>query len=213
MRRLATMFLLIVTFGMVFAGAVSAQEVTTTVIDEDGNPATTVCNGDSVTIDIVAENTGTTNITEPYVNLSVLKNSSLVIDPTTAVMTYTFTNGSTITYTNSATNPILYWSDYWQFWWWNILWVVPSMQPGESATLDVNALVKETGKITVTSNFYQFPFVLQDSSTYTFTSVPCHNCHPQQQRTVPMQNTGAPITVAMLGLLGIIGGTIYSRLR
>ncbi|HSP87611.1 MAG TPA: hypothetical protein VLN45_05725, partial [Ignavibacteriaceae bacterium] len=31
--------------------------------------------------------------------------------------------------------------------------------------------------------------------------------------TVPMQNTGAPLALAAIGLLGILGGTIYSRRR
>jgi hypothetical protein len=222
MRKLATIFLLIVTFGMVFAGAVSAQEtagtVTTTVIDENGNPVTTVCNGDTVTIDVLANNTGDTDINWPFVNVTILKNSSLAVDPTTAVMTWFYDDGTSDTYTNNAANPFFYWSDAWQSWIWYIGWAVDdnTMYPDEYAQLDVIAQVKETGAITVFSEFYNQPGAQQtllDSDSYTFLSVPCHHCHPHQQGTVPMQNTGAPIAAAMLGIISIIGGTIYGKLR
>ncbi|MCE5213568.1 MAG: Ig-like domain-containing protein [Methanobacterium sp.] len=46
------------------------------------------------------------------------------------------------------------------------------------------------------------------------------NQHPQQYQpypvnasTVSMPSTGSPLAALMLGLLGIMGGTIYSRLR
>lgn len=218
MRKIATIFLLIVAFGMVFSGVVSAQEVTTTVIDENGNPATTVCNGDTVIIDVVANNTGDTNLNWPFVNVTVLKNSSLAVDPATAVMTWFYNDGTSDTYINNASNPFFYWSDAWGSWIWYIGWAVDdnAMYPGEYATLDVAALVKETGAITVNSELFNQPpgprQISLDSDSYTFLSVPCRHCHPYGE-TVPMQNTGAPIAAAIMGLVGIIGGTVYGKLR
>ncbi|MCE5213378.1 MAG: hypothetical protein LLF83_01485 [Methanobacterium sp.] len=213
MRKIATIFLLIVAFGMVFSGVVSAQEVTTTVIDENGNPATTVCNGDTVTIDVVANNTDDITLEDPFVNITALKNSSLVVNPTTAIMYY---NG--IPYTNDPNDPFFWWEPDWGWVWW-IGWAVDdnAMYPGETAILDVTALVKETGAIKVTSDFYAWPEqvedpILLDSDSYTFQSVPCRHCHPHGA-TVPMQATGAPLAVAALGLLSIIGGAVYGKLR
>jgi hypothetical protein len=216
MRKLATMFLLIVTLGMVFAGAASAQEVTTTVLDENGNPVDVTCPGDVVVVDVVANNTGDTNIDDPWVNLTVLKNSSLAVDPTTAVMTIDWGDGTTDTYTNDVYDFFFWWEDG-QTWVWDIGAIedlAGYLAPGESAQLDVAALVKETGAITVTSEFYTYypedEPILLDTDSYTFLSVPCHHCHGA---TVPMQNTGAPLAALALGMLSIIGGAVYGKLR
>jgi len=35
---------------------------------------------------------------------------------------------------------------------------------------------------------------------------------PVNGQTVPMQNTGSPLTLAVLALLGIVGGSLYSKI-
>jgi len=81
----------------------------------------------------------------------------------------------------------------------------------------VPAMVTDVGPITVDAGLWTLegPFpeglVLLDTDSYTFLSVPCPP--PVSGATVPMQATGSPLAVAALGLLSIIGGAVYGKIR
>jgi inhibitor of cysteine peptidase len=74
----------------------------------------------------------------------------------------------------------------------------------------------QAGQTMITFN-YQF---LNDEPVQTERYIiqinPQHDDTPEHSinpAAIPMQNTGTPVTAAILGLLGIIGGTIYSKLK
>lgn len=214
MRKQAAFIVILLTFGLLFAGAVSAQEPATVdvaVTDDTGTPVDVVCKGDNVTLEVNAS-ANDEYVTSPDVEIIVSPDTGLVFDADNAVM---FFNG--IAYLNDPEDPFFYWSDTYQAWEWWIGWV-DDMYPDDEAQLFVPAKVTDTGKITVVGDFYTYDYqtedwVLMTYGQYSFYSVPCHHCHPCHGATVPMQATGTPIALAALGLLGIIGGTLYGRLR
>lgn len=213
MRKLATILVLMITFSMVFAGAVSAQDVETVVLDENGDPVDIACPGEEVTV--AADVTTETDLWGPIVEITVDPETGLEIDPTTAVMIY---NG--VTYTNED-GDWFYWDDYLQSWNWLVAWYQPGYTtiPGDEAELFVSALVTDLGPINVDAvllgidneTMERIPL---DEDNYEFLSVPCRHCHGHGHgETVPMQATGSPLAVAALGLFSIIGGALYGKLR
>ncbi len=212
MRKLATVFLLMITFGMVFAGAVSAQEPTTVdviVVDENGDPVDVTCQGTDVAV-IIDVSTEVT-LYDPFVNVTVDPETGLEFDPEEAIM---FFNG--VEYTNENLD-FFYWGESWQSWIWWIGWV-DNMDPNDVASFIVPAKVTALGPITVNGDLCAADpqlqeYVVINNDYYTFLSVPCRPPHPVNGATVPMQNTGSPLAVAALGLLGIIGGAVYGKLK
>jgi hypothetical protein len=215
MRKLATMFIILVSFGLLFAGAVSAQEPATVdvaVTDENGVPVDVTCVGDEVVLE--ANASSETTLPDPAVIITVDPETGLAFDDANAVMIF---NG--ITYANDPNDPFFYPSEMFPgSWTWWIGWV-DDMDPNDFAQLYVPALVTDIGEITVTGDLYIWPEQVEDpifvtSDDYTFLSVPCH-CHGPcaSGATVPMQNTGTPLAALALGMLSIIGGAVYGKLR
>ncbi|GAB6056555.1 hypothetical protein JCM15415_18710 [Methanobacterium movens] len=221
MRKIATIFMLMVTLSVVFAGAVSAQDVNVVVIDENDELVEEACVGDEVTVAVLAENTGNETIDNALVTLQEDPENSLrwwsedYIDVLDAVA---FFNG--VRYENTAANPFYFYDldlDAYVFW---IGWNGP-MFPGDVAELYVPAWVMSTGEITVNAILWDwegYPFepnpegpIFLDEDSYTFMGVACPV--PIDAATVPMQKTGTPLALALVGLLGIIGGTIYGKFR
>ena len=81
MRKKSTMFLLVISLGLLFSGAVSAQEdsgtVNVTVTDENGDNVTQATEGDEVNVNVVAENTGDEDLEVPYVVVNTEPESDL----------------------------------------------------------------------------------------------------------------------------------------
>lgn len=199
-----------ITFGMVFAGAVSAQEPTTVdvaVVDENGDPVDVTCLGSDVVV--VIDATTEVDLLDPFVNVTVDPETGLELDPEEAIMLF---NG--VEYTNENLD-FFYWSDSWQSWVWWIGWV-DDMDPNDVASFIVPAKVTALEPITVNGDLCMADpqleqYVVINTDSYTFLSVPCRPpCHGA---TVPMQATGSPLAVAALGLLTIIGGAVYGKLK
>ena len=210
MRKLATLFVLMITFSMVFAGAVSAQDVETEVLDENGDPVDIACPGEEVVV--TADVATDTYLWNPDVEITVDPETGLEFVPEEAVMIF---NG--VIYENDPNDPFFYWSDTYQAWEWWIGWV-DSMDDNDYAQLFIPAIVTDIGPITVDASLWdQDPqteewFFLEEDS-YTFLSVPCPPPCPVNGATVSMQATGSPLAVAALGLLSIIGGAVYGKIR
>jgi hypothetical protein len=213
MRKIATILLLIVSIGFVFAGAVSAQEPATvdvTVVDDNGDPAVVTNPGDDVGIDVLVQ-ANDEEVVNPYVNITVDPEDSLILDPENAAMTIDGVNW--IYNDDPIFGGFFYWNAMDEQW----VWVISqfgTMDPGDATELFIPAVVATTGEITVNADLIggneQRQFVILDSDSYTFLSV---EPIPVRGATVPMQNTGAPLAALALGMLSIIGGAVYGKLR
>lgn len=216
MRKLILLPLLIFFCSVIFAGAVSAQQdanVTVTVVDQNDDPVVVACPDDNVTADVVVEANDRT-MRLPFVQVMVDPDTGLNFIPQDAMMW-----DGTQFVQNNLLDPFFYWDPLAQAWIWNIEKVYGEMLPGDFTELLAPATVSDTGDITVDTvlfdNLERPTFIDEDS--YTFLSIPCEpNVAGEPQAnaaTVPMQNTGAPIALAVLALLSIIGGITYGKLR
>lgn len=225
MRKLASIFVILISFSLVFAGAVSAQEddsspsVDVVVTDENGDPVDVASPGDNVTVGVTAKSG--LNTANPAVVLYINPKTSLEFDQKNVVM---FFGGKE--YKNDPLDPYFSFegfdSNNQAVYVWDIGSVIGDFHPGQQAQLLAPAIVKETGMITVTTDFFERSTEIQDprlldSDNYTFQSVENEATNNGKvtvnSETVPMQNTGVPLALAVLSLLSIIGGTIYSKIR
>jgi hypothetical protein len=214
MRKQAAFLVIMLTFGLVFAGAVSAQDeeptIDVVVVDENG-PVDVACPGDEVAVVVNASaNDDTVELPAAFINVD--PETGLTFEVDDVVMMFL---GEIYENDDPDKGDFFYWSDYYETWLWDISDITKNyLYPNEEAMLLIPAIVDDCGPITVTADFMAWPRVDPEPSviaedSYTFMSGPCHNCHGK----VPMQNTGTPVALAALGLLGIIGGTVYGRLR
>lgn len=206
MRKPVALLVVMLTFGLLFAGSVSAQDVEVAVINEDGSPVDVTSPGDEVAVEINAS-ANESVLEDPMVNITVDPESGLTFEPEKAVM---FFNGEE--FLNDLADPFFYWCDECLAWHWWLGWYDGWMYPDDEAMLIAPAMVTDCGPITVNADFLEWPEqypepILLDSDSYTFLSVCCHG------PCVPMQETGAPLALAALGLLGIIGGAIYGKIN
>lgn len=115
---------------------------------------------------------------------------------------------------NYPSNAFFFWWTTGQAWVWDISWVMGTLQPGETPELIAPGIVNKTGPITVYADLYGgYPVETEpffyDSDNYTFYGVPATS----RNGTVPMQETGSPVGMALLGILSILGGAAYSKFR
>ena len=216
MRKQAAFLVVMLTLGLVFAGAVSAQDeeptIDVAVMDENLDNVTEACVGDEVTVGVMASANEET-IEDPMALIRIDPESGLTLDAANAVM---WTGTQWIN--NVYNNEFLFWSEADGAWMWGIFGM--NMEPGDVRILLVPAVVTDKGPITVTADLYENEDQYREweaSGEYEFWGVPCgpcHHCHGGPcHGKVPMQNTGTPLALAALGLLGVIGGTVYSRIR
>lgn len=228
MGKITIMVLLLVSFGLVFAGTVSAESpyVEVTVLDDDDSPVTTVAPDDNVNVGAYV-NAGDTGLTQPYVEIEVDPEDGLDLDEANAKMT---TDGTTWI-KNADPTTFFFWYEPDQVWVWDIHTVTGNMALDKSTELSVPSIVTATGEITVFTDLYEHGtqedvWVTDDSytfrsvapastptSTSTSTSTSQKGISPVDATTVPLQNTGTPITAAIIGIVIVIGGTICSRLE
>lgn len=222
MRKLVTIFLLMVAFGLIFAGAVSAQEtednpsVDVMVTDTNGDPVTVTSPNDEVSVGVNVKSG--LNTANPAVVIYVNPVTGLKFSSDDVKMYF---GGKE--YKNDPNDPFFSYEGFDQgksVWVWDIGHVIGDMHPGQEAQLIAPAIVTGTGEINISTDFYQRsdenpePELLA-SDSYAFLST---NTTPTPTpiingETVPMQNTGAPLAMMALGLLGVIGGTIYGKIR
>ncbi|MDD1775661.1 MAG: hypothetical protein LUQ24_09045 [Methanobacterium sp.] len=211
MRKLATLSLLLLSFSLVFIGAVAAApEVDVEVDDENGDPVTVTSPGDEV--NVTANATTDEYLEDPAVLISVDPDTGLTFDADKAVMNF---DGDI--YQNDPEDPFFFWSDDFQGWIWWIGWVYGDQLAGEVVQLSVPAIVSDVGDITVDADYMEWPEqsefpIFLDSDSFTFLSVGTDPVSVSGE-TVPMQDTGVPFAAAALGLLSIIGGTLYGKFR
>lgn len=211
MRKLATLSLLLLSFSLVFVGAVAAApEVDVEVDDENGNPVTETSPGDEVNVTTNA--TTDEYLNDPAVLITVDPESGLTFENDKAVMNF---DGDV--YQNDPNDPFFYWSDDYQAWIWWIGWLYGDQLAGEEASLSVPAKVSDVGKITVNADYMKWDEQLDEpvlvaTDSFTFLSVEAEPVSVSGQ-TVPMQDTGVPVAAAALGLISIIGGAVYGKFR
>lgn len=213
MRKLMALFLLIVTVGMIFGGTASAAlSVDVAVVHENGTLVNITKPGTDVYIDVVAA-TNNETLNEPQALIITKPDDGLKYNTKDAMMTWDGINW--ISNSDPISGGFLAWSGQNEAWTWAIAQVVGPMYPGDIVELIIPAVVTDTGKITTDVIFeggiISDPDVPAVEDSYTFLSVgkpkPCNG------QTVPMRSTGAPLALAALALLGIVGGSVYGKLR
>ncbi len=207
-------FLLILSLGLVFGGTVAAAlTVNVNVVDVNGTPITVSHPGTQGGIDVVAS-TNNESVNDPQALITTKPDEGLVYDTANASMT---TNGiDWISNSDPVQGGFLTWSDQDGAWFWAISSITGPLEPENTVRLFIPVVVAAVGEITTDVIFEggildddTNPAPAEDSYTFLSTS---ENASAKTV-TVPMQNTGAPLALAALGLLGILGGTIYSRRR
>ena len=220
-KQKLAIFLLVVSMGLIFSGAATAQEVDVNVTDDNDNLVTEATTGDEVNVNVAAENTGDEEIDDPYVIISADPETNLEYKSDQATMEF---DGNS--YTNDPNDPFFYYVDGYGWIWW-IGWATPGndLDPDESATFSVPAIVKAAGTILVTADFYNEEEVgadtLLDSDSFAFqasdpateTELAAGEPTSVNAETVGMQETGTPLTGILMGILLIAGGTILPRIK
>ncbi len=233
MRKIATMFLLIVSVGLLLGGAVSAVDPTVdvAVVDPQTGDNVTVTNpGDEVAADVLVQ-ANDEPVSVPSVEVTVDPKTGLQFEPEKAMMM--LNNDPNQIITNNMQNypdeAFFFFNPTTQTWIWDVSFGIniitnggqSDLQPGDVVELFAPAIVTDTGPIKVTANLFgqndDEITVPVANDSYTFLSVPAPAPVPEPEpvsaETVPMQETGTPLALAALGLLSIIGGGLYSRLR
>jgi hypothetical protein len=214
-RKIATLFLLVVSAGLLFAGAISAQDpasVDVTVIDENGDLVTVASPGDEVAADVIAS-AGDEGVETPWVEIFVDPDTGMQFEPEDAMM-WDGTQWIQNDMTNYPNNAFFFWFENGQVWVWDIAYKYGDLAPGDITELIAPAIVSDTGDITANADLWgldEQTDVWYGNDSYTFLSVA--NEPVTNAGTVPMQNTGAPLAALALGFLGIIGGAVYGKLR
>jgi hypothetical protein len=225
MRKIATIFLLLVSIGLLFGGAVSAQDPATVdvnVTDENGYNVIQADQNDEVNVDVIVLSNEET-LKTPWVEIIVDPETGLQFEPAKAQM-WDGTQWINNDMTNYPNQAFFFYFDPGQVWVWDIAYGYGNMGPNENTELRAPAIVTATGPITTYADLFQISAasnqaVFVDEDSYTFTAVaptPTPTPTPVPKvcgKHVPMQETGTPLALAALGLLGIIGGGLYSRLR
>ncbi|MEW6011114.1 MAG: hypothetical protein CIT03_10260 [Methanobacterium sp.] len=215
MRKPAAIFLMAILLTLSLAGAVSAQEVDVFVEDmETGELVDEACVGSEVLVNVWAFNDGNETLEDPAVLVYVEPEMALLLNPDEAVADF---NGNV--FINDPFDPFFYWDDDFNSWVFWIGWYDEYMYPDDYAALFIPATVAQTGEITIWTEFFhwpeesEFPIFLSEAG-YTFYGVECPPEPPEPSAaTVPMKKTGTPLAVAALGILSLIGGVAYSKLR
>jgi hypothetical protein len=211
MKKSITLFLLIISLGLVFAGSAAAAPEVTVEVDQNGTPVNVTSPGEEV--NLTANATTDEYLYNPAVLITLDPESGLTFNEDEAIMIY---DGEL--FTNDPNDQFFYWDDYYQAWIWWVGWVYGDQYPGEDAQLFVPATVSALGKITVNADYMRVDEELNEpivvaTDSYTFLSVEPTPVNPVNGETIPMQNTGVPVALAALSLLSIIGGTLYGKLR
>lgn len=212
MHKHITLILLLVSLGIFLTGAVAAApDVNVSVVDENGAPVAVTNPGSEVNITLNA--TTDEYLSDPAVLITLKPESGLEFKEDEAVMIY---DGDT--FTNDPEDPFFYWSDTFHAWIWWIGWLYGDQYPEEDAQLSVPATVSKLGEITVNASYMGWDLELDEpvlvaADSYTFLSAQSGPVAVPDGKTIPMQDTGAPLGVAALGLLSIIGGALYGKLR
>lgn len=217
MRKPAILFLLMISIGLLFVGTASAAlTVNVTVTDEDGVPVNVTQPGTDVTVDVVAA-TNNETLNSPRVLIKTNPDDGLTYHIADALMTtdgFTWLNNS-----DPLDGGFLYWSDQDGAWFWSIDRITDPMLFGNVFELLIPATVSGTGEITTDVIFEHG--ILEDEpapayGSYTFLSVVSpdpDNGKNASGNTVPMQDTGVPVVLTALALLGIVGGSLYDKFR
>ena len=217
-KKLATIFLLIASIALLFGGSASAAlSVNVTAVHSDGTPIKVTQPGTHGFIKVLAK-TNNETLKNPQTLISTKPINGLIYNIKDATMSV---NGKkAISNSDPKLGNFLIWSDQDETWFWDISKITgSSIGPNNSLKLLIPVKVNSTGKIT-TDAIFEGSIMDEDNpvpaeQSYTFLSTtknPDHTVNAATtDNTIPMQKTGVPIALAALGLLSIVGGTIYSR--
>lgn len=211
----ATVFLLVVSIALLFGGTASAALSVSVNVVHDGVPIKVTHPGAHDALNVVAS-TNNETVIGPQALITTKPSDGFVYDISKATMSV---NGKkAISNSDPVHGNFFMWSDQDGSWFWDISKnTASSLGPNNIIKLFVPVEVAKTGEITTDVIFEgdilhddTNPAPAEDSYTVISTKSDNNGTNPDDD-TVPMQETGVPIVLAALGLVSIVGGTIYSR--
>lgn len=211
----ATIFLLVVSIALLFGGTASAALSVNVNIVHDGTPIKVTHPGAHDALNVVAS-TNNETVHGPQALITTKPDNGFVYDISKATMSV---NGKkAILNSDPVHGNFFMWSDQDESWFWDISKLTGEiMGPNNTVRLLVPVAVNKTGKIN-TDVIFEGNILHDDTNpapaedSYTVLSANSdNNSTNTDDNTVPMQETGVPVVLAALGLVSIVGGTIYSR--
>jgi hypothetical protein len=209
----ATIFLLVISIALLFGGTASAALSVNVNVVHDGTPIKVTHPGAHDSLSVVASSNNET-LYGPQALITTKPGNGFVYDMSKATMSL---NGKkAVSNTDPVYGNFFMWSDQDESWFWDISKLTGDiMGPNNTVRLLVPVTVNKTGKIN-TDVIYEGDILHDDTNpapaegSVTVLSTNSNN-NGTDPDTVPMQETGVPIVLAALGLVSIVGGTIYSR--
>jgi hypothetical protein len=212
MLKPATIFLLVVSLALLFGGTASAALTVNVNVVHDGVPIKVTHPGAHDALSVVAS-TNNETVVGPQALITTKPGNGFVYDVSKATMSVN--GGKAISNSDPLHGNFFMWSDQDESWFWAIS--EGSVGPNNIFKLFVPVEVNKNGKIT-TDAIFEGDILHDDTNpapaedSYTVLSTNSNNNGANtDDGTVPMQETGVPIVLAALGLISIVGGTIYSR--
>lgn len=200
-----------------FGGTASAALTVNVTVDHNGQPVKVAHPGNNDVLNVVAK-TNNESIKDPQALIRTTPGKGLKYDVAKATMIVN--GGKAISNSDPKHGGFFMWSDQDESWFWAISQITGSIGPNTTLKLSVPVTVNSTGKIT-TDAIFEGGIMDDDTNpdpaenSYTFVSRSNsgnNNANSNSDdNTIPMKDTGAPLALGALGLLSIVGGTIYSR--
>lgn len=212
-KKTATFFLLIASIAILFGGTASAALSVNVTVDHNGQPVKVSHPGNHDVVNVVAK---TNNETIKNPQALILTTPAKGLKYNIARATMTVNGGKSISNSDPKLGGFLVWSDQDGRWFWAISQITGSIGPNTTLKLSIPVIVNSTGKITTDAIFEggildDGPVPAENSYTFISTTNSNGSTNSSTDNTIPMQDTGAPLALAALGVLSMVGGTIYSR--
>ena len=213
-----TIFLVIVSIAIMFGGTASAALSVNVTVDHNGQPVKVAHPGNHDVLNVVAK-TNNESIQNPQTLIKTTPGKGLKYDTSKALMIVN--GGKAISNTDPKHGGFFVWSDQDESWFWAISQITGAVGPNTTLKLIVPVTVNSTGKIS-TDAIFEGSIMdngpMPAESAYTFTSTANNGGNNNantntDDNTIPMKDTGAPLALGALGLVSLIGGTLYSRRR
>lgn len=216
MIKHVTVFLVIAAIAIMFGGTASAALSVNVTVDHNGQPVKVAHPGNHDVVNVVAK-TNNESIQNPQALIKTTPSKGLKYD--VSKVTMSVNGGKAISNTDPKYGGFFLWSDQDGTWFWAISQITGPVGPNTTLKLIIPVVVNSTGRITTDAIFEgsimdNGPEPAENAYTFVSTTNNGGNNNANintDDNTIPMKNTGAPLALGALGIISLIGGTLYSR--